>query len=71
MELEYKILTEWAAPTFYDYKTNHVVCESGEEELQAYWVVSWDKENESFEWLERFSTISEAEKYLENIKSSR
>lgn len=58
----YKVVSEWAAPTFYDIDTNEELFDECDASIQALWVVSYDpKEHEIIEWLERFYANEEAE----------
>lgn len=64
----YKIVVEWAAPTFYDYKTNEELFDECDSSQQRLWVVSYDTEaKEIIDWIEDFR-LSEEDKALEFIK---
>ena len=68
-ELEYKIVSEYAAPTYYDYETNDELMDTSDVTLQGYWVVSWDKEEkEIYEWIERFDDVNDAKRYRAELE---
>lgn len=51
----YKVVEEWAAPTFYDYDTQEKLYDECDSSCQRLWVVSYDEENkEIIEWLEEY-----------------
>lgn len=53
--IEYKVVEEWAAPTYVDYNTRETLYDECDSSVQALWVVSYDtEEKEVIEWLERF-----------------
>ena len=55
MSIKYKVVSEWAAPTYYEVGTNEVLYDECNASEQALWVVSYDTENkEIIEWLQRF-----------------
>lgn len=65
MSIKYKVVSEWAAPTYYDIDTNEELYDECDASIQALWVVSYDEdEHEIIEWLERF-TIDEDSKAVE------
>lgn len=65
--MEYKIVEEFAAPTYYDVATGKKLWETCDESSQGYWVVSYDPINEEIEeWIELFPTIADAEQYIHN-----
>lgn len=58
----YKVVSEWAAPTYYDIDTNEELFDECDASVQALWVVSYDpEEHEIIEWLERFYANEEDE----------
>lgn len=69
--MEYKIVSEWACPTYYDYKTNEMLYDECDASAQRLWVVSYDPEaKEIVEWLEDFTLAEEdkANDYIEKLK---
>lgn len=69
-EYEYKIVSEVSAPTFYDIETNKVLGQECDEEVQAYWVVLYNK-TESYieEWVDRFYDVDNAQRFLDNMEN--
>lgn len=68
MKLIYKLVSEWASPTYYDYKTNEMLYDECDSSAQRLWVVSYDpEEHEIIEWLQDF-TLAEEDKANEYIK---
>lgn len=66
MEEVYKIIEEWARPKYIDVETSTVLYEEDEESWQAYWLVSWDtEEQEVTKWIEKFAWLDQAKKYAE------
>ena len=64
MSKVYKLVSEWSAPTFYDYETNEVLYDECDASEQALWVVSYDTDNkEIIEWLERY--------YIDEVEEAR
>lgn len=54
-KLEYRIVSEVSAPSYYDTTTNELLGEESDEEVQAYWVVTYNpKEKYIEEWIDRF-----------------
>lgn len=69
--MEYRIVSEWACPTYYDYKTNETLYDECSSSAQRLWVVSYDTENkEIIEWLQDFTLAEEdkANDYIEKLK---
>lgn len=60
MSIKYKVVSEWAAPTYYDIDTNKELYDECNASIQALWVVSYDN-HEIIEWLERFYPDEEDE----------
>ena len=61
MSIKYKVVSEWAAPTYYDIDTNEELYDECDASVQALWVVSYDEdEHEIIEWLERFDTYEDS-----------
>lgn len=61
MSIKYKVVSEWAAPTYYDIDTNEELYNECDASIQALWVVSYDEdEHEIIEWLERFATYEDS-----------
>lgn len=70
-KIEYKIVYEYSAPTFYDIKTNEELYDECEASNQRLWVVSYDPENkEVIDWLMDFMLHEEdkANDYIEELK---
>lgn len=70
----YKVVSEWAAPTYYDYDTNVTLYDECQASPQCLWVVSYDTEGqEIIEWLERFETYehNEALAMAENLNKEK
>lgn len=68
MNIIYKVVEEWAAPTFYELGTRKELYDECDSSIQALWVVSYDAdENEIVEWLERFYA-NEADEALARAK---
>lgn len=64
----YKVVEEWAAPTFYDIDTNEELYDECDSSCQRLWVVSYDEENkEIIEWLMDFM-LHEEDKARDYIK---
>lgn len=62
MKIQYRVVSEWAAPTYYDIDTNEELFDECDASIQALWVVSYDEdEHEIIEWLERFYANEEEE----------
>lgn len=58
--MEYKIVAEYSAPTFYDIKNGEELYDECDAQVQAYWVISYDTESdEVVEWLERYTLDQE------------
>lgn len=58
----YKVVEEWAAPTYKDIDTHEELYDECDASVQALWVVSYDtKEHEIVDWLERFYLNEEDE----------
>lgn len=69
--MEYKIVVEYSAPTFYDIKTNEELYDECQASNQRLWVVSYDTENkEIIDWLQDFM-LHEEDKANEYIKELR
>lgn len=71
MNIVYKIVVEWAAPTYYDYENNTELYDECDASPQRLWVVSYDPdEKEIVEWLEEFYTgdVQKAKDYIEKLK---
>lgn len=67
-KITYKIVAEWAAPTYYDLDTNAELYDECDSSCQRLWVVSYDEENkEIIEWLEDFM-LHEKDKARDYIK---
>lgn len=67
----YKLIYEVAAPKYYDYKSDKLLCQE-DYSTQAFWVVSWDDENcEVVEWIERFYAVDykKAEAFLKELEN--
>lgn len=65
--MEYKIVEEFSAPTYYDVETGEKLWESCDESSQGYWVISYNPEEEEIEeWIEVFPTIADAKQYILN-----
>lgn len=70
MSIKYKVVSEWAAPTYYDIDTNKELYDECDASIQALWVVSYDEdEHEIIEWLERFyaNEVEEAKARAEEL----
>lgn len=58
----YKVVEEWAAPTYIELGTNKELYDECQASIQALWVISYDtNENEVVDWLERFYAHEEDE----------
>ena len=69
--MEYRIVYEYSAPTFYDIKTNEELYDECQASNQRLWVVSYDTENkEIVDWLMDFMLHEEdkANDYIEELK---
>lgn len=70
--MKYKIISENAAPSYYDLETGNLVYEENDAFDLAFWVCSWDEEQEEvFEWVERFDTVAEAQKYIKKLEERK
>lgn len=72
--MKYKIVTEWAAPTYYDYDTNEELYDECQGNPQRLWVVSYDEENkEIIDWLMDFMLHEEdkARDYIKQLKEQQ
>ena len=70
--MEYKVVYEYSAPTYYDYETNEELYDECQASIQSYWVCSWDKdEREILEWIEQFCTAEEAEEYKNKLEREK
>lgn len=66
--MAYRIVEEWACPTYVDYNTNETLYDECSTNVQGLWVVEYDEvEKEIMDWLERFE-IGEVEKARDYIK---
>lgn len=71
MKSIYKIVSEWACPTYYDHETNEMLYDGCDASVQRLWVVSYDpEEHEIIEWLQDFTLAEEdkANEYIEKLK---
>ena len=69
--MEYRIVAEYSAPTFYDIKTGEELYDECDASNQRLWVVSYDTENkEIIDWLQDFK-LYEEDKANEYIKELR
>ena len=69
--MEYKIVYEYSAPTFYDIETNEELYDECQASNQRLWVVSYDTENkEIVDWLMDFM-LHEEDKANDYIKGLR
>lgn len=69
--MEYRIVAEYSAPTFYDINTNETLYDSCQADNQRLWVVSYDAENkEIIDWLQDFMLHEEdkARAYIKGLK---
>ena len=54
-KLQYKVVSEVSAPKFYDIETGEILGQECDDDVQAYWVVSYDPEQHLIkEWIDRF-----------------
>lgn len=68
-EYEYKVVSEVSAPTFYDIETNKILGQECDEDVQAYWVVVYDKTQGYIEeWVDRFYDVEEAKRFMASMK---
>lgn len=69
-EYEYKVASEVSAPIYYDVETGKVLEQSSEDSTQGFWVVCYNKtEGYIEEWLERFDSVDEAQRFLDNMEN--
>ena len=62
MSIEYKVVEEWSAPTYYELDTRKELYDECDASVQRLWVVSYDtEEKEIIEWLEEYSLLCEDE----------
>ena len=62
MSIIYKVVSEWAAPTYYDIDTNEELYDECDVSEQCLWIISYDTdEHEVVEWLERYYIGEEEE----------
>lgn len=62
MKIQYRVVEEWAAPTYYDYDTGEELYDECDGSYQRLWVISYDEdEREIVEWLEEYF-ISDVER---------
>lgn len=67
----YKLVEEWASPTYTDYETGEILYESCDANILEWWVVSYDpEEREIVEWVECFPSEEQANLWAEqhNVK---
>ena len=70
-KIEYRLVYEYSAPTFYDADTEKELFDECQASPQRYWVVSYDTENdEIIDWLMDFMLHEEdkARAYIEGLK---
>ena len=66
--MEYKIVEERGAPTYYDIETGKVLYESGEDGLMSYWVVLYNTEEQDIEeFIETFPNEQKAKEYMAKL----
>ena len=69
--MEYRLVYEYSAPTFYDADTNEELFDECQGNNQRFWVVSYDtKEKEIVDWLMDFMLHEEdkAREYIKELK---
>ena len=55
MKIRYRVVEEWASPTYYDHDTREKLYDDCDNNCQRLWVVSYDEdEHEVVEWLEEY-----------------
>ena len=69
--MEYRLVYEYSAPTFYDVDTDEELFDECQANNQRFWVVSYDTENkEIVDWLMDFMLHEEdkARDYIKELK---
>lgn len=69
--MEYRLVYEYSAPTFYDVDTDEELFDECQGNNQRFWVVSYDTENkEIVDWLMDFMLHEEdkARDYIKELK---
>lgn len=68
-KLEYRIVSEVSAPRFYDIDTNELLGEECDDDVQAYWVVSYNPEERYIEeWIDRFYDVELARDFKNKME---
>lgn len=56
MNIRYRVVEMWSAPTYYDYDTGKELYDECDSSCQQLWVVSYDDdEHEIVDWLEEYA----------------